>query len=257
MSDQNTAVDIAPLSKDKHAGWSLDMGQRYDFARQFSVVPVVLREISTAARELPIFFARDGEGIRLIALLSARKGGNDHVRADGTWEGDYVPAVLRQYPFVIGMVEGQDEALLSIDQGYPGFNQEGRGVALFDEAGHPTKVVRDARNFAQEFAKSSTLTRKFCSDLQSLDVLDPMAMTVTGPDGKKNEIRGLLMVSREKLKALAADKIHEMLRSGMMEAIFSHLLSLGNLASLASHSSGEQEVKRTEKPGPSDIQQLG
>jgi hypothetical protein len=257
VSDQNGAADIAPLSKAKHGDWSLDSEGGYDFARRFSVVPVVLRETSAAALELPIFFTREGDGIKMIALLSVRKGKNAHVREDGTWEGDYIPAVLRQYPFVIGMVEGQSQALLSIDQGYPGFNQEGRGAALFDDSGEPAKIVASARQFAEEFAKSSTLTRKFCEDLNALDILDPMSVTLQGPDGTKNKIQGLLMVSREKLKALPADEVYKMLRSGMMEVIFSHLLSLGNLGSLAPQSTEGRAARHSGQPRPADMRQLG
>jgi hypothetical protein len=214
----------------------------YGFARQMSAVPLVLREMPAAAREFPIIFAREGDGIKLLAILGLKKGENLFVQADGRWGGSYVPAGLRQYPFVIGRVKDSDRALLSIDQGYAGFNQKGEGEALFDgkggtlfgASGAASKLVTKARDFAEDFAKSSVLTERFCKTLKDLDVLSPMRITLAGPDGEKREIDGLQTVDRDKLKALPGDKVKELLESNSMELIFLHLQSLGNLRSLAS-----------------------
>lgn len=242
MPEQRIFSDVAPLSKEAHGDWSLQMEGGYGFARQMSAVPLVLREMPAAAREFPIIFAREGDGIKLFAILGLKKGENLFVQEDGRWGGSYVPAVLRQYPFVIGRVKDSDRALLSIDQGYAGFNQKGEGEALFEgksetlfgENGAASELVTKARDFAEDFAKSSVLTGRFCKTLKDLDVLSPMRITLAGPDGEKREIDGLQTVDRDKLKALPGDKVKELLESNSMELIFLHLQSLGNLRSLAS-----------------------
>jgi len=242
MSEQRIFSDVAPLSKEAHGDWSLQMEGGYGFARQMSAVPLVLREMPAAAREFPIIFAREGDGIKLFAILGLKKGENLFVQEDGRWGGSYVPAVLRQYPFVVGRVKDSDRALLSIDQGYAGFNQKGEGEALFDgkgetlfgENGAASEFVTKARDFVEELAKSSVLTGRFCKTLKDLDVLSPMRITLAGPDGEKREIDGLQTVDRDKLKTLSGDKVKELLESNSMELIFLHLQSLGNLRSLAS-----------------------
>jgi hypothetical protein len=234
MPDQSMFSDVAPLSKEAHGDWSLQREGGYGFARQMSAVPLVLREMAAAAREFPVAFAREGDGIKLFAVLGLKKGENLFVQADGRWDGGYVPAGLRQYPFVIGRVKDSDRALLSIDQGYAGFNRKGEGEALFGENGEVCEFVAKVRDFAEELAKSSALTERFCKTLADLDVLSPMRITLAGPDGEKREIDGLRTVDRDKLKALPGDKVKELLESNSMELIFLHLQSLGNLRSLAS-----------------------
>jgi len=240
MPGQNIFSDVAPLSSEAHGDWSLQREGGYGFARQMSAAPLVLREMAAAAREFPVAFAREGGGVRLFAVLGLKKGENLFVRADGRWDGGYVPAGLRQYPFVIGRVKDSDRALLSIDQGYAGFNRKGEGEALFGENGEVSEFVAKARDFAEELAKSSALTERFCKTLADLDVLSPMRITLAGPDGEKREIDGLRTVDRDKLKALPGDKVKELLESNSMELIFLHLQSLGNLRSLASRIPKEQ-----------------
>jgi hypothetical protein len=234
MPDQRIFSDVAPLSKEAHGDWSLQMEGGYGFTRHLSAAPLVLREMSAAAREYPIVFAREGDGIKPFAILGLKKGENLFVQEDGRWGGSYVPALLRQYPFVIGRVKDSDQALLSIDQGCAGFNQKGEGEALFDENGAASEVVTKAVDFAQDLAKSLAQTERFCKTLKDLDVLSPMRITLAGPDGEKHEIEGLQTVDREKLKALPNDKLKELLQLNLMEMIFLHLQSLGNLRSLAS-----------------------
>ena len=61
-----------------------------------------------------------------------------------------------------------------------------------------------------------------------------MRVALARPDGEKREIDGLQTVNRDKLKALPDEKVKELLTSNLMELIFMHLQSLGNLRSLAS-----------------------
>lgn len=257
MTQKEQTVDIAPLSKERHADLSLDMSDRFAFAKRFSSVPIVLRELGSAVRDLPVFFVKGKDGLQLTALLGFEKGENTHVRADGTWEGRYVPATLRQYPFVLGMIKGQKDALLSIDQAYDGFNVEGRGTPLFDEDGEPTEIVKSARNFAQQFAQSSALTQKFCQEIDALEILDPIVVKAEKPDGQTHELRGLHVVSREKLLALPPEKANELLRTGMLESIFLHLHSLGNMGLASGRSSAPGASANVNGARSPDLRQLG
>ena len=234
MPNQKMFSNVVPLSSEAHGDWSLQMEGGYGFARNLNLMPLVLREMPLAAGEVPIIFAREGDDIRLFAMLGLKNGENLFVHEDGRWGGSYVPAVLRQYPVVIGRVKDSDQAFLSIDKSCSGFNQTGDGEALFDETGAASEFVTKAQKFAKEFAKSSVLTERFCQTLKDLDILSPMRISLTAPDGKKREIAGLLTVNREKLKALPDDKIKELTQSNFMELIFVHLQSLSNLRSMAS-----------------------
>lgn len=233
-TDQKLNTDIAPLSSEAHGDWSLKMEEGYGFARGMSAVSLALMELPAAAREFVIVFAREGDGVAPRVVLGLRNGENLYVEPDGSWGASYVPAMLRQYPFVIGRVKDSDQSLLSIDQGYAGFNTKGEGKALFDANGEPSEFVAKTREFANQLATSSSQTARFCKTLQELEILSPMRLTLTAANGEKREITGFQAVSRDALKALPDDKIKDLLQSNMMELIFLHLQSLGNLRSLAS-----------------------
>ena len=253
----STATEIAPLSKERHAGWSLDWKGRYGFARQFGFLPITLAEMPTAARSLPIFFVREAAGLKPIVLLSVQKGDNHFVQADGTWDAGYVPAVLRQYPFIVGLVESQDQAVLCIDQAYSGFNREGRGSALFDESGEPAEVVRNALEFGRQLARAKAVTDRFCKVLLELDILAPVDLTMKGPAGKTADVRGLQTVSREKLKSLGSERAQDLLKTDMMETLFLQLHSLENLNSGKYQTQNDALAKPHEPLRAPDLRQLG
>ncbi len=233
-TEQRLFSNVAPLSSEAHGGWSLKRKAGYGVARNLSSVSLVLREFPEAVREFPIVFAREGDEVMPQAMLGLKKGENLFVREDGRWDGSYVPAALRQYPFVIGRVKDSDQALLSIDQDYAGFNSDGDGQALFDRLGAPSELVVKAQEFAKQIADSAAMTQRFCRTLQDLGILTPMGISLTTPDGKKREIKGFQTVNRDKLKALSGESVRALLTSNMMELIFLHLQSLNNLRSLAS-----------------------
>ena len=254
MPDQKMYSNVVPLSSEAHGDWNLQVTGGYGFARHLNLLPLVLRELPLAAAEFPIVFVREGDDIRVVAMMGFKKGENLFVHEDGRWDGSYVPAMLRQYPFVIGRVKDSDKAFLSIDKGCSGFNQRGDGEALFDETGAASEFVTKAQKFAEEFAKSSVLTGQFCGMLKELEVLTPMRITLTAPDREKREIAGLLTVNRDKLKALPNDKIKELMQSNLMEMIFLHLQSLGNLRSMASRIPKEDGVADLPEVGIPDLE---
>ena len=93
--------------------------------------------------------------------------------------------------------------------------------------------------------------------LLKLDILAPVDLTMKGSAGKTADVRGLLTVSREKLKSLAPSKAKELLRTDMMEALFLQLHSLENLNSSKYQTPGAPPVKRDETLQSPDLRQLG
>ena len=65
-----------------------------------------------------------------------------------------------------------------------------------------------------------------------------MAARIKLPSGKDTQLAGFRAVNREKLKALSGDKLSELMKSGALELIYAHLLSLRNIGVMVARGKG-------------------
>ncbi|MGD8350448.1 MAG: SapC family protein, partial [Gammaproteobacteria bacterium] len=91
--------EAIPVSKEQHAAYSIDTTQDYRFASAVNSVPLTAAEFPFAARDFVIVFA--GPEIPMpAAILGVQQDKNLFVAEDGHWQGRYIPAFVRRYPFV-------------------------------------------------------------------------------------------------------------------------------------------------------------
>ena len=140
-----------PISIEKHKDWSVKTGGDFSFARDINSVPLLAAEFPVAALEHTIIFAGEGDAVFPSVILGIGGSRNDHVKADGSWTGNYVPAFLRRYPFVFSKSEDGQTFTLCIDEEYEGFNNEGLGERLFDAEGKRTQYTETMLKFIQEY----------------------------------------------------------------------------------------------------------
>jgi hypothetical protein len=218
---------VIPLSSTRHAGWCVELGANYDFARRVNAVPLTTVEMVPALREYTIVFA-GAEVPAPMVLLGVEKEQNVYVAEDGSWNAKYIPAFVRRYPFVFSSRD-QNTFTLCIDESWSGCNQEGRGERLFDEEGKGTAYVENVLGFQKEFQRQSQLTQAFCRKLTELDLLDSNRVDFTIGEQKRS-LGGFMAVNRDKLKALPPETLAELMQSGALELIYTHLLSMSNLS---------------------------
>lgn len=200
------------------------------FGRGTHLLPAVVDEFATAARELPIVFVPEGDNVSPVFLLGLRSGYNGFISPEGLWSASYMPAYLRRYPFILGEVEGRDP-VLCLDDSFEGLNDEG-GEALFQDDGTATPFLESAMKFAADFRQSGQRTVAFVQKLKSLDLFKNVTMDVKNNKAGQATIHGLMVVDEEKVRNLPDETIVELHRSGVLPAIYAHLLSLGGIANL-------------------------
>lgn len=226
--------NAVPLSKDRHASWSLEVGRDFGYTRNLNALPVVAAEMVAAAREYPIVFSHTNDTYHPVALLGIRPDENLFLDEAGHWTALYLPAFLRRYPFVFSRSEDGKTFTVCIDEAFAGFNQEGRGERLFGEGGELTPYVSNVLQFLQSFQLEHTRTQAFCKKLDELEVFEPQNAVWTGPGGEQVALGGFVCVSREKLQAVPPKMLAGMVGSGEMDLIYAHLFSLNNLNLLKS-----------------------
>ena len=231
--------DIVPVTRETHAKLSIKPTNDYGFARQTNSVPLVAGEFGLAAQHYAIVFGQATDGAIPAAVLGARDNENVFVAADGSWSAAYIPAFIRRYPFVFGTDQKMETFTLMIDEKFEGLNKSGKGENLFDSDGEQTAFLKNTMSFLGEYQSQVQATRAFVKKLEDLNLLDGAEAHVPVPDEPERRLQGFLIVSREKLRALPADKLAELNASGELELIYTHLLSLNNLQRLQEKLAGQ------------------
>lgn len=217
---------VAPVLRDQHRDLSLRPTDSFGFAAHVTHVPLLAGECAQAGAEMPIVFAAGDSGPITVALLGSQNGQNDFVTPAGKWDGRYVPAFLRRYPFVFSEDETGERLTLCIDEAYAGLNRDGVGERLFDTEGKETQYTRNVLRFVEEFHAGFVRTRALCKDLSDLGLLEQAQIDFAFPDGSKGKIDGFLRVSEARLRALDDASVLRLFRSGGLDLITLHLASL-------------------------------
>lgn len=224
--------NAVPLNSKLHTNLFVKQSGDLSFARKINSVPLTAVELSAAARDLVIVFAGQGEAILPVALLGTHADENLLVSDDGKWQGEYIPAFFRRYPFVFASSDDGKTFTLCIDNDFDGCNTDGRGERLFDVDGERTGYLNAVLKFVQEYQVQFNRTQAFCARLQELGLLEPMQANITRPDGQKHSLSGFMAVNRTKLKKLDEATLGQMAKRDELELVYLHLQSMGNFGAL-------------------------
>jgi len=224
---------VVPVSPQRHGNKSLKAGGTFSYAKGVNSVPLMAAEFDAASQEYAVVFAGEAGSMMPVALLGLRDGENVFVDEQGKWTGKYVPAFVRQYPFVFASSDRGDTFTLCVDTTFEGLNEDGIGERLFDAAGERTQFLRNVLGFLQAYQVQYRLTRRFVQKLEDLNLLDAMEAQAVVEGGQRVKLGGFRVVNRERLRAVAGDKLAEFARSGELDLIYAHLHSLRNVNTLA------------------------
>ena len=224
--------EAVPVSKEKHTDLSIETTQDYSFANGVNSVPLTATEFPFAARDYVIVFA-GAQTPMPVVILGAQQDTNVFVSSEGQWQGRYIPAFVRRYPFVFSSNEDASTFTLCVDKEFAGLNEEDRGERLFDAAGEKTAYLDKMLNFLQEYQLQFQRTQTFCQKLKELDLLESMQAQISLPSGSQQSLTGFQVISRDRLKALDADQLAELAKSDALELAYLHLQSMNNFSRMA------------------------
>lgn len=225
---------IVPLDSQAHRTHRVGPGRNfYAYAARAHLIPAVVDEFGASAREMPVVFAPAGARHAAVFLCGLKPGRNLFVNPDGRWNGAYVPAYLRRYPFMLGEREGADP-VVCIDSGHEGFGPDVAGDRLFDDDGRHSPQLEGMIRLITDFAQSAKRTETLCETLAGLGLLKGVTIDVQQPGGGASaSIHGLMIVDEQKLNDLPEDTFNDVRRKGFLGPIFAHLFSIGATQNLA------------------------
>lgn len=224
---------VVPLDSAAHRTHAIAVSPApFAFAARSHLIPAVVDEFAAASREIPIVFAPVGNRFASVFLCGLKPGANLFVEADGRWNGSYLPAYLRRYPFMLGEREGA-EPVVCVDPAFDGFRAGAEGQRLFDDAGNASPALSAMIRLITDFALSAKRTDELCGSLKGLDLLKSVTIDVQGPSGPSASIHGLSIVDEKKLADLPDDALLSLRRGGFLGPLYAHLFSIGATQSLS------------------------
>jgi hypothetical protein len=236
---------VVAVTPQRHGSKSIKTGTNFSYAKGVNSVPLMAAEFEAASLEYPIVFAGEAGAIMPVALLGLRDSENLYVNAEGAWTGRYVPAFVRQYPFVFASSDKGDNFTLCIDEGFSGVNEDGIGEGfsgvnedgigerLFDAAGARTQYLQSVLGFLQAYQAQFRATRLFAQRLEDLKLLEAMEAQFTLTSGQRMKLGGFQTVHRERLRAVEGEVLGQMARNGELDLVYAHIHSMRNLAPTA------------------------
>ena len=229
---------VVPVNKDRHAKTKVKINNDFHFAAGFHLAYVTVHEFVRAAATYPLVFLEDqGEdAFRPVALLGLDAGENLFVNDRGGWDANYIPAIIRRYPFALTKSADADRYLVCIDEASD-LISDSEGQALFDEQGEPTQVIENVKRYLSELQQMDLMTKEFTRYLAQNNLLTPLSMRVNAADQVRN-ITGCYVINEERLNNFSDTKFLEIRAQQYLPAVYAHLISLPQIERLVSLKKG-------------------
>jgi len=225
---------VVPLNRDTHRRLRIRTSEHNArFAAGLNSVPIATAEFPNAATEYAIVFAKLANGDFLPAVLvGLRDRQNLYVDDNARWRRGYVPAFLRQYPFVLAEDRDSGTVTVCVDMACKGLSEH-EGEPLFGDDGADTENLVLAMDFLQNLHGEFKRTAMFAAQLKELGLLEERVIRFGAGERPQAQLNGVYAVSEEKLMKLDDAQIPELFRTGALGLIYTHLLSMRNLERLS------------------------
>lgn len=210
-------------------------------------VNLAASEMPSAALAFPCVMTHGEEGGRLLAVTGLEQGRNLFVGAQGQWLGDYMPAVLRTWPFRL-LNQQDDEGSRPVAVQREALNLS-EGDALFDDKGQEMPWLQAVMQELVALDAAEATTSTMVNALHAAGVLTERALQAILPNGRQMELTGFLSVDENKLNALEDKVVADLHRQGALAMAYLHLLSLRKFKDLMNMAVALEPQAET-KPAP-------
>jgi hypothetical protein len=219
--------DLAPLSRQDHAGWNSRPTDRAPWLVGQHAIPLTVEEFPMAQRHFPIVFSSGDDSVPL-ALMGMNEGINVFVDDEGQLTNPvYLPAYARRYPFMLAKLRPDTEELsLCFDPTSDLVGEFDEGVPLFDGE-EPSDSTKATLQFCEQFEIAGQKTAQFIAELKKHDLLmdGELALQLDGQE-QPFVYRGFRMIDENKLRDVRGDVLRGWNQSGLLALIYAHLFSL-------------------------------
>ncbi|MFT2091340.1 SapC family protein [Paraglaciecola sp. 2405UD69-4] len=204
-----------------HGQLKVNPPKDFTVAKEQNLIPVVVTEFANAATSYPIVLLYD-KGLkryRSVVLTSIFTGENLYYRPQ-QWEAIYIPKVILNYPFAIGLHPSENDKLtVHIDVKSELVNNN-IGLPLF-EMGAESQYFKNVQERLGNLYHAELLTGEFLVQLSQDKLITPMQINLAFTNGDKKKIVDMFTIDQQKLSELPSDKIAEYQQRGYLAPLYS------------------------------------
>jgi hypothetical protein len=225
--------DIVQFDIAQHGSLSFpEQPDNYEFTDKANVIPLAVQELALSIGHYPLVFipGQGKESPTLVAVVGIGDNLNRFLTANKQWRPNtYIPAYVRQYPFIAIRNDANQDILLGIDNN-PDWIKRSGGQSFIDANGKHMPRLEHTLAFAREYLAFNERTRAMAQALQAAGVLEEGHLNFNPPDGGEvREVNGFLIVNEAKLKALPDAELLKLHHADALGLAYAQLLSMGNL----------------------------
>lgn len=248
MTSTASPTDFTILHREAHRMLKFQRAERdMLWVKGLITVNLAASELPSAALEFPCVMTHNNSGGRLLAVTGLEQGRNLFVDAQNHWTANYMPAVMRTWPFrLLDQVDEEGSRPIAVQRA--ALNVVA-GDALFDEQGQEAPWLKGIMQELVALDAAEATTSQMVSALHAAGVLTERALQAVLPNGRQMELTGFLSVDEHKLNALEDKVVADLHRQGALAMAYLHLLSLRQFKTL-------MELAAAQEPGSTPAQDL-
>jgi len=223
---------VAALSSASHKDLKVAPNCVVDAIKDQHIINIRVSEISKASACMPVFLNKfEGADNWSISTITSLELNKNLFVTDGKWTVNYVPNVMKAYPFFLLNSQTEGEFTIGIDEESDAFSKKD-GVDIFDEEGKTSPAMENVVKILESDIAGREHTKKFVETLEEFDLIDSLTMRVQYQDGQVQNLTGLNSIDERKLHALDDEAFIKLRKTGFLAPIYALILSAFQLNEL-------------------------
>ena len=228
-------MHLVELSRGEHSALRINPGLAEASAARQHLIPIVVGEFRKAATQYPIVFAKNPETGRFAPyVLNGLEPEENLFWSGSKMDVAYVPLNIRRRPFFVGMADasnGASDNVLCIDIESSCITASGQ-KSIVDADGSDSSYLKEILSIVGTLVHGQEQTSRFITTALSLDLLCPIVLDIVLEDGKSLHVEGLYSIDEDRFRSLDKDKVEGIWNEGLMDLIYSVIISTGQISNL-------------------------
>jgi len=228
-------MHLVELSRQEHSALKISPDLAKASAARQHLIPIVASEFRKAATQYPIVFAKNSETGRFAPYVLNGLEPEENLFWSGTkLDVAYVPLNIRRRPFFVGTADpssGANDNVLCIDIDSSCITAAGE-KSIVDADGSDSLYLKEILSIVGKLLDGQKTTGSFINTALSLDLLCPIVLDIVLEDGKPLHVEGLYSIDEDRFKSLDKDKVEKLWNEGLMDFIYSVIISTGQISNL-------------------------
>jgi hypothetical protein len=228
-------MHLVELSREEHSELKINPDLAEASAARQHLIPIVASEFRKAAIQYPIVFAKNPETGRFAPYVLNGLEPEENLFWSGTkMDVAYVPLNIRRRPFFVGMADASNGAngnVLCIDIESSCLTASGQ-KSIVDADGSDSSYLKEILSIVGQLVDGQKPTSSFINTALSLDLLCPIVLDIVLEDGRPLHVEGLYSIDEDRVRALDKDAVARLWNEGLMELIYSVIVSTGQIFNL-------------------------